>query len=604
MTGEIRNYFRRCLSPFFALQAAYFFASRAWWSLSARMYPASRHSFPQAIAALRRELSSRDETASMDGEAPQPLPKRPLTLVAASFTVEHESDWLHEFSDIEVTVSLHRWNWLLRGLTDDPAVLSREQGESLMRSWVRVCLNRPELDSDAYSTGERIVNGSLFLLLTGDNRIPPDLISAFRRMGRQVAMHLEYYRAGQTGNHAFNNARALFFAGVLAQLAGAVELALAIAKERLPKLVTDEGFMREGSSHYHFLFTRWVLEMLWLARRVDERRFVQLLEPYAAALVKRCWFFLVQRGAQGEWRMPLFGDVSPDFPPDWLIGLPWSAFACEVYAPDGMPQPPTMRGWCDLFGVVAGRGALAKRMDGNFPRSGWVRADESDWTVFVRAASDDGEVEASHAHHDLGSFVVFCKGMPLLVDCGRLDYTGSPLSLYGRSASAHNTLLVDGLSAICEGPAWFAGQYRSVSVCVQMTREGGRTSITIQHDGFARLAGAAVSHRRCFTLDRHSLAIEDRLQGDGVRCVQLRFHFAPGIFLRQDTNGHWRLRDFAAVLSADGRLQGRVQAADAGADPGGLFFPAYGCQVASETFESAGTVRLPVTLTHVLLRES
>ena len=67
-------------------------------------------------------------------------------------------------------------------------------------------------------------------------------------------------------NHVINNARALLFASILLDIEFYSDLAFAILRSNLPELVSNDGFLREGSSHYQFIFTRWILEMLWLSK--------------------------------------------------------------------------------------------------------------------------------------------------------------------------------------------------------------------------------------------------------------------------------------------------------------------------------------------------
>ncbi len=604
MTPEVRNYLKRCANPVFALSAVLAFTSRAFGSLLFRASRGTRQVFPTLIRQLRRTVLAHHEVGRTRPMTIEPLPHCSLTLAAGAFRLECESDWLKELPDEELTTSLHRWNWLLRGRTDDAVPMSREQGLALMRSWFDTCYECTELHTDAYSTGERIVNGSLFLLLTTDDGIPADIAAAFRGMARQVAENLEYYRAGQTGNHAFNNARSLLFAGVVAELPAAVDLAFAIAQERLRRLVTRDGFMREGSSHYHFLFTRWVLEMLWLAQRAHHERFVELLTPYAGVLVQRCWFFLVRSEVDGRWEIPLIGDVSPDFPPAWLMGLPWSRLARAVHQPEELPEPPRQRGWSDLFGPLEGDDRASPEVAANFPESGWLRVDRAPWTVFVRAASDDGGIRAGHSHLDLGSFVLFCDGVQVLADSGRFDYTCSPMSLYGKSAWAHNTLFVDGLGTQCDGRGWLSDRYRAVRVDVEVTRNLETTDVTIRHDGFVRLAGRAVAHQRRLSFDSLSARIEDRLEGVGTHRVQVRFHFAPRLPLLRDSRRGWKVGDLPLRFVPDRLPEADVQEGDMSPPFGGLYFPAYGCRQACQTLELSGNLDVPATLTHALIRES
>lgn len=607
MSEEIANYFRRCLNPAFAFSALVAFVTRALWSSFLRAWPNGRRLFqPDFIRQVPRALLDHDalldheDTAVPIHDSP---PRRSLMLAAGSLEIDADAGWAREFADREITVSLHRWNWLLRGLTDDRPRMTREEGLALMRSWMRYGCERFYCERDAYSTGERIVNGSLFLLLTGTGAIPSDVAAALRRMGRTVVRNVEYHPAGQTGNHAFNNARALLFAGLAAELPAAVELALAISAERLAKLVTADGFMREGSSHYHFLFTRWVLEMLWLARRREHRGFIQLLTPYARRLVQRCWFFLVHRNGTGEWEIPLIGDVSPDCPPEWLLSLPWSSLACTVHRPDRMPEPPRRAGWSDLFGPIEGAGSFACEEVPSFAQSGWLRIDHGPWTLFVRAESDDGWLRASHSHRDLGSFVLFCDGAQILCDSGQLDYTGSPVSLYGRSASAHNSLLIDGLEATCAGPSWLFERYRAVRVELKVLRQARSTSVRIRHDGFARLARNPVCHQRSLRIGRGGLRIEDRLEGRGVHRVQARFHFAPGIELRPQVCRGFRVEHYGMRFLPAPPCRGVIQSGSASPPFGGLFFSAYGRQQVSSTLDLSSTAQLPATFTHTLVRE-
>lgn len=600
MNPEMANYFKHCFKLSFLASASSKFVSRAFWSVLFKVLPDAQQIFqPKNIKSLRRKL-----LRYVDSKAYKPfrvvLSPQPLTLAVGSFNIDDEKDWFEEFRDVEVTVSLHRWGWLLRGLTDAPASLNRDQGLNLMRSWIYNVLTHKTISRDAYSTGERIVNGSLFLLLTGKGEIPQDIVSAFRVMGRQVAENLEYYRLEQTGNHAFNNARSLLFAGLVADLPGAVDLSYAISEERLEKLVTPDGFLREGSSHYHFLFTRWLLEMLWLAERYDNQTFVNLLKPYAKLVVKRCWFFLVQSNADRSWQIPLIGDVSPDFPPEWLLSLPWSLLACNSFRQDPLPIPPQQRGWSDLFGVVKGTVISRPAQTVSFPKSNWFRIYSEPWTVFVRAETNDGSLQANHKHHDLGSFVLFRDGALLLSDVGRLDYTSSQMGRYGQSALAHNALLIDGLGVTADGPHWLSDHYLAVQSEVDVQQEVDSTIVMIKHNGFARLSDNPVVHQRRLKLCSRGFRVEDHLNGKGIHRVQMRFHFAPDIKLHFNSSHDLKVGDCGINFSPSPPLALLVQNGDVGPPPGGLFFPTYGQQVVCCSLDMSAALNFPIVLINAL----
>lgn len=599
MRPEVANYLRRCRAPAFALAAAGRLTARVWWSIMFRLLPRTRHlAQPRQVKRIRRTFLALGAEPLADALAvgdTAPLPSRALTLTIGETRIERPADWRRTFPDIEETVALQRWNWLLRGITDDAEPLNRYDGLALMRSWIAECLGDERFAFEAYTTGERIANGSLFLRRTGDGSIPADIAAAFRLMARQVAQHLEYYPAGQTGNHAFNNARALLYAGVHAGMPQAVELACAIADERIGRLVTTDGFMREGSSHYHLLFTRWVLEMCWLAREAGAASLEALLAPHAARLVERCWFFLV-RDEAGQWSIPLVGDVSPDVPPEWLLGLPWSAIAREYHDAGATPPAPTSPGWATLFGV-RGDGGTASAAEGLFTQSGWCRAQRGEWTLFVRACSTDGSAVAGHEHDDLGSFVLFRRGRPLLVDPGRFDYTGGPLSRYGRSARAHNTLLVEGMGPAAGGSTWMAPRYAAVEATLTQRTDEDAIVVMVEHDGFGRLANGAVRHRRVLRLSASGLAIEDQLDGTGTREVSLLLHFAPAVAPRDDDGMRWGWGgDAGMAVRHDPRLTRTVGTAGRHGVPDGLYFPAYGRQERTHAIELRAWLTLPTSV--------
>ena len=55
------------------------------------------------------------------------------------------------------------------------------------------------------------------------------------------------------------------------------------------------------------------------------------LHPFSSKLVEQCGFFIVEDLDDDLLSIPLIGDVSPDFPVNWLISLPFSKLGEDVY---------------------------------------------------------------------------------------------------------------------------------------------------------------------------------------------------------------------------------------------------------------------------------
>ena len=78
-------------------------------------------------------------------------------------------------------------------------------------------------------------------------------------------------------------------------------------------------------------------------------------------------------------------------------------------------------------------------------------------------------IHASHAHNDGGSFVLYRGGIPVFVDCGRLNYQeGDPENAFGQSAGAHNSICLDGLDPILTGRYYkYPNFYRSANTTTE-----------------------------------------------------------------------------------------------------------------------------------------
>ena len=356
---ELRNFYFQCLNPLFFVKVLVFLFFKVinrpkWWFKPYRLYPKQ---VKKAYCSCKNDFQNLSKLGILNNVEKYKIDCGRLSLSAGYLNYTDESVWSTEFQDQEDMFSLHRWNWLLTALTKNSKEHNEEWGFSLMRSWINRMMDPMEgLPWAPYTTGERISNACLFAVLAKTNNnfrpasiLPNDIIKALGIMAFYLLDNLEFKGKYRTGNHVINNARALLFAGVFLNLECLIDLSSSILKEKLPGLVTKDGFLREGSSHYQFLFTRWILEMLWLSRISNNDTIQKFITPFTSKLVKQCWFFLVKDSYSREWSIPLIGDISPDFPPEWLIYLPWSNLALNVYCPEVIPPLPSgLSGWASL----------------------------------------------------------------------------------------------------------------------------------------------------------------------------------------------------------------------------------------------------------------
>lgn len=606
--GERRNLIRRCANPLLAFSLLMVVLDAVWRRVSNRVFRGHAVHYP---AHLRRQVAGLgaaacDDALSWEGGGPDSGPRR-LRLAVGYLEFEHEPDWRRGFEDEEQLVSLHRWNWLIRALTDGEEEVDAEWGFALVRSWLREMGALPDGPaSESYTVGERLANLVLFSRIHGGSWriIPDDLHCALRRMMEYLSLRVEYQPGRLTGNHVVNNARALLLAGHALDEPGHVAFARELLADQLPRLVGEEGFLREGSSHYQFLFTRWLVEMRLVAVEVGDAETLALLDPLLPVLVEACRFFLVADG-RGGYHLPTIGDVSPDFDPEWLKALPWAVGGTT--AEHGEPH-----GWGGLIRrhfspEVVGVAAFDRGGDSwcCHPRGGWYRLDYAGWCAIWHAEGSAGPAIGSHAHHDLGSLVLFRHGAEVLIDPGRLNYEGgSAEGNYGVSAQAHNSVVIDGLAPMLSTRDRFVpARYRQASVTVSWGPVEGGQELRMEHDGFARLHGGAVLHQRRFLFSPEEVTIKDRLGGRGARRVGFQFHFAaPDAAEGAVTAGEDRLGPVGLELvdEPSGRAEGMECSHVRAGQLAGWRFPAYGVRAPAMTVRSSGAVTLPFQCSHVL----
>ena len=338
---EVLNILLKSLNPTFLIKTLCFYLIKIIKIRDRFSKPV--HFYPPLVQKVYYQFFDRKKYI-FSGVEKYNIKKCEILLCSNKFLFIDESTWFHNFEDQEESFSLHRWNWLLTSLNKNRLDSSmRNWGFSMMRSWINNMMNpREGFAWHPYTIGERISNAYMFGIFTHQELvykkqieiIPADIKSALSIMALHLVKNIEHKGVGRTGNHVINNARALLFAYVLLDDRSYLDISFAILKSNLPDLITEDGFLREGSSHYQFIFTRWVLEILWLTRLTENKTIYKFILPYASKLVRQCNFFLVSSINEGRTEIPLFGDVSPDYPIYWLKSITKSILAQDLYESD------------------------------------------------------------------------------------------------------------------------------------------------------------------------------------------------------------------------------------------------------------------------------
>jgi len=289
-----------------------------WIMTRPRSWPTAAGAFAgYALARMRAADGQAPETTALAWQARSAASwPDSIRLASRVLPIDGGIDWAQAFGDPEDTSALHRFGWLLRERLANPARVQHD-GLAWIDDWVAAdrAGRIPAAGWDAYSTSERMVNWLVGLRgtpLTANLRMEVD------RQAEHLLAHLED-RGRLTNNHILNNARALYMAGVFFGVERFARIGRAIVERFHGELFTSGDFLREGSSHYHFLLTRSYLELLWCAREARDEPFESWLLPRIERMAAVAEAFLVRNGS--GLTMPLIGDISPDFEPEWFYGL-------------------------------------------------------------------------------------------------------------------------------------------------------------------------------------------------------------------------------------------------------------------------------------------
>jgi len=224
------------------------------------------------------------------------------------------------FDDPEDYESLHRFLWiryyLSKKVIDQKEI---EKIESLILYWCKSSFNNDERQSDKliwepYTVSERIIN-IIFFYNKINKDIPLLVSSQLDKMAKYVIKNLEFYNSSY-GNHLINNFRGILCYAITFKNIKLINLFSNLINEYLDDFIED-GFTKDFSSHYQLLVYFWIYDLSELAKMNSQQELLIILDKYTKPLCDKATFFYSQQSKHYS----LFGDISPDLPPMYLITL-------------------------------------------------------------------------------------------------------------------------------------------------------------------------------------------------------------------------------------------------------------------------------------------
>lgn len=441
----------------------------------------------------------------------------------------HNINWFKRYSDPEDVAALHRFFWLYRIVWEFSGGINprlNAQIKEIIYDWIDKVESeeKKSIHSEVwqtYTVVERITSWLIMLGLTElENDCDKKIIDSIMNQLDHVQKHFEYYGEKFTSNHFFNDGRGLYICGAILSHDQFKNLGRKIIKEMFGRIVPDNVFLREGSSHYQFLVTKWLCDCLWIAKESEDVEFVQWIYPRLESMLSGCRYFLIENN--NKWMIPLVGDISPDLRPDWLIGVPW--VASYLLRNNVFSEVPKGDGYHSILPEKL----QIKDNNTVLPKGSndWGKIKNDYYTVFSHVNNSLYPNNLTgHFHHDSGSIVVFANHKPFLIDCGRTNYDSEGISIWERSYRGHNLCVIDGNNPEPDMRTFYTNDFiyryfgnapvaNNNFECINILIKGGKRIRKID------------SQSRVVTLKDSTIIIEDKIEGNGIHNIMLIFHVA------------------------------------------------------------------------------
>jgi uncharacterized heparinase superfamily protein len=391
--------------------------------------------------------------------------------------------WLynaHYFDDLAAHDAGARANW-------HAALISR---------WIAE--NRPASGPgwEPYPTSLRIVNWVKWALRGGslDDGARLSLAVQTRFLHKRLETHL-------LGNHLWANAKALVFAGAYfegGEAAQWLKQGLALVRRELAEQILADGGHFERSPMYQAVVLGDLLDLVQLAAAFPglfDRAYTRPWEETAERMLR--WLRVMSHPDGG---IASFNDAA--------LGV--------------APDHQALAAYGNALGL-AGRAEPLGDIEA-LPESGYFRLSAGPAVLIADAALIGPDYIPGHAHADTLSFELSLDGRRVVVNGGTSTYDAGEQRRRERGTAMHNTVEVDGEDS-SEMWAVFRVARRARPFGVRWGRDGGTLWLEAAHNGYRRLPGRVIHHRR-WELRESRLLVIDRLEGRFGEAVA-RFRFSP-----------------------------------------------------------------------------
>lgn len=435
--------------------------------------------------------------------------------------------------DAESEAGLHRWYWLLYNQETLQSLMPITIIE-LVKQWLSYYGNKKTSQSwQSYTVSERISSFTIALLLKEEfseikkiireeNVLNDFLLSSVDHLRN----NLEYYPGGITFNHVVNDLKGLVSSSVLLDDNKLLDQSFTLLQTELEIILDKDGFLREGSSHYQLIVTRWLCELSYILMKASKEDYARKLQPFIDLTLEKSFFFIIECKNENSFALPLIGDVSPDFDPDWLI-----EYFTSFYQNGNHYGKVILEHFASIL-----TSSINYHDKGVYSFESYTRIEKWNWSAIIKHSDCTQDVFPDHSHEDEAHFVLYYLGYPVVIDTGRANYD-IPYYLNNYClASSHNGPITNGVSAfVTRNYAYlpnFCKGYRNLKniYCSQ-----NELQVTFETDAVKRIkTGHLKKIVRSFTFSKMNLTIQDKVWGRGAIDLNYNLVLAKDISIKNN----------------------------------------------------------------------
>jgi hypothetical protein len=332
-------------------------------------------------------------------------------------------------NDCEDVASAHRWIWAYK-LLDSEIYTKKEKIVSLnclINNWFYFfdskTIDKEDVINESYTISERLAN---YVILSKLGFIKKNNLhtNSLNKQLEHLTENLEFYYKKKS-NHLLNNIRAIIIYSNYTKQPHYIKFANKILYKLIKDFIDKDGFFKFCSSHYQFIFTKWMSDIFLFAPTNKFFKSIYLLNLNA------CNFFIVNDN--NKIRIPLFGNVSPDIEPKFITKL---IFNIINKRHDKFNKNIFSNKYIKLFSKKKLNINIKKISNNNE----WSKLINKKIIIYTRNPGING-FNFNHSHNDYFHFICFYLKKPIFIDSGRKSYFRKD-EIY-KFSKFHNSFLIN-----------------------------------------------------------------------------------------------------------------------------------------------------------------